>query len=248
MKRIGLIAFALLAAGSELVLPAEFPSKMTYLYYVQGRIAGRSEVNVTLENGVYVFSSSQEVESGDFKQKLACRTELDGRTLRARSFHYEGVRQGESVSGTVRVEADSAKGELEANGSPYTGRTAWVDPTFFFENYVPEHLIFIGRHAAASKKLQTKFSVVFPSDMVSLPAAAATESEVEISTRPSPTVCNKYAVGFQGSSPFYLYVDPDRNVPIYVDFPAVQTEAFLKEAFGEHPTPKYTAQPSPQTR
>lgn len=248
MKRIGLMALALLATGSQLVLPAEFPSKITYLYYVQGRIVGRSDVTVTLENGVYVFSSSQEVESGDYSQKLACRTELDGRTFRARSFHYEGVRQGESVSGTVQVNADSAKGRLEANGSPYTGRTAWVDPTFFFENYVPEHLILIGRHAAASKKLQTKFSVVFPSDMVSLPAAAATESEIEIATRPSPTICNKYAVGFQGSSPFFLYVDPARNVPVYVDFPAVQTEVFLKEAFGEHPTSRYTAPPSPQTR
>lgn len=248
MKRIGLIALTLLAAGSQLALPAEFPSKITYLFYVQGRFAGQSDVTVTLENGVYVFSSSQEVGFGDYSQKLACRTELDGRTLRARSFHYEGGRQGESVSGTVRVDADSAKGELEAKGTPYTSRIAWVDPTFFFENYVPEHLILIGRHATASKKLQTRFSVVFPSDMVSLTAVAATESEVEIATRPRPTVCNKYGVAFQNSAPFFLYVDPDRNIPVYMDFPATQTEVFLKEAFGEHPAPRYKTPTSPQSR
>jgi hypothetical protein len=248
MKRIGLIALTLLAAGSPRALPAEFPSKITYLFYVQGRIAGRSDVTVTLEKGVYVFSSSEDVGLSDYSQKLACRTEVDGRTLRARSFHYEGVRQGESVSGTVRVEADSAKGEFEAKGTPYTSGIAWVDPTFLFENYVPEHLIFIGRHVAASKKLKTRFSVVFPSNMVSITAVAVTESEVEIATSPSPTVCNKYGVAFENSAPFFLYVDPDRNIPVYMDFPSLQTEVFLKEAFGEHPAPRYKAPTSPESR
>lgn len=245
MKRIGCLVWTLIAAGFLPAVSTELPSKTAYLFFVQGKAAGRTDITVTLQNGVYVVSSSQEVAFGDYHQKLDCRTELDGRTLRARSFHFQGVRQGEAVSGTVRAEGDSARGTFETKGTPYSGKTVWNDATFFFENYVPEHLLLIGRHIAASTKLQTKFSVVFPSDMMTLPAIAESESEVELPARPAPIVCNKYAVGFQNAAPFFLFVDPQRKIPVYMVFPATQTEIFLEEVFGERPTPNYAPPTGP---
>jgi hypothetical protein len=245
MKRIGYLALALIAAAVRPAATAELPAKITYLFFVQGKPAGRSDVAITLRGGVYTISSSQDVGFADYRQKLSCRTELDGRTLRERSFHFEGVRQGEAVSGTVQAEGDSARGKFESKGVPYTGKTAWNDATFFFENYVPEHLVLIGRHIAASTKLQTKFAVVFPSDMITLPGTATAESEIEVPAKPAPIICTKYVIGFQNAAPFYLFVDPERNIPVYMVFPATQTEIFLMEAFGENPTPNYLAPSAP---
>jgi hypothetical protein len=244
MKRTGYLVLALVAAAFPAV-SAELPSKITYLFFVQGKPAGRSDATVTLRSGVYTISSSQDIQFGDFHQKLECRTELDGQTLRARSFHLEGVRQGEAVSGTVEAEGDSARGKLESKGVPYAGKAAWNDEAFFFENYVPEHLMLLGRYIAASTKLQTRFSVVFPSDMISLPGVATAESEIEVPAKPAPIVCGKYSVGFQNAAPFYLFVDPQRKIPVYMVFPATQTEIFLQEAFGDKPKPNYNPPSAP---
>ncbi len=245
MKRIGYLVLALIAAAVLPAVSAELPSKITYLFFVQGNPAGRSDMTVTLRNGIYTISSSEDVAFTGFQQKLACRTELDGRTLRARSFHFEGVRQGEPVSGTVQAEGDSVRGKFETKGVPYTGKAPWNDATFFFENYVPEHLMLIGRHIAASTKLQTKFMVVFPSEMIALSGVGSAESEIEIPAGPAPIICNKYAVGFQNAAPFYLFFDPQRRMPVYMVFPATQTEIFLLEAFGEKPRPNYIPPKTP---
>jgi hypothetical protein len=245
MKRFAILALALLAAGSLPVRSADLPAKITYLFFVQGKPSGRSEIAVTLKDGAYTLSSSQEIAFAEYHQKLSCRTELDGRTLRARSFHFEGVRQGDAVSGTVRAEGDSARGTFESKGTPYTGKAAWTDASFFFENYVPEHLMLLGRQVAASTRPQTKFTVVFPSDMIALPGAAEEDSEIELPAKPKPIVCKKYAVGFQNSSPFFLFVDPDRGIPVYMVFPATQTEVFLVDAFGEKPKTNYITPTAP---
>ena len=245
MKRIGLLVLLLAAAGALSASGADLPSKMTYLFFVQGKPAGRSDITTALQDGAYVISSSEDVVFGEFHQKLECRTEVDPRTLRARSFRFEGTRQGEPVSGVVKAEGDSVVGKLETKGVPYTGKAAWNDATFFFENYVSEHLVLVGRHLAASTKRQTKFTLVFPSDMLSLSAVAEKDSEIEIPARPSPVVCTKYAVALQNASPFLLFVDSQRKIPVYMVFPATQTEVFLREVFGDHPQTNYSPPSEP---
>jgi hypothetical protein len=249
MKPIFALGTAALAlfAGPGPARPAELPPKMTYLFFVEGKPAGSSEITTTLKNGVYLVSSTEDVAFTEFSQRLTCRTELDARTLRARSFHYEGTRNGESMSGTVRIEGKAALGEMKTGETSYDGSTAWGDSSFFFQNYVPEHLVLISRFVAKYAKPQTKVGVVFPSDMMATSAAAGLESEIEIPTRPRPSVCVRYAVAFQNSAPFYLFVDPERSVPVYMIFPATKTEIFLKEAFGDRPTPNYRAQVAPES-
>jgi hypothetical protein len=246
------LAFTSWAAGVGIAIAwagsfgaAEFPAKSTYLFFVQGKSAGKSEIACTEESGAYVFNSTSEVAFSEYTHTLTCRTEFDKKTLRARLFRYKGVRMGESLSGTVRIEGGLANGDLEAGGTSFSARAQWVDPTFLFQNYVPEHLAILARHLAASDQPYTRFTMVFPSDMMSLSGIATVESEVELATRPSPAVCKKYVVTFQNSAPFALYIDRKRNLPIYMDFPAVQAEVFLQSAYGDHPATRYVAPVAP---
>jgi hypothetical protein len=226
---------------------AEFPAKATYLFFVQGTPAGKSEIECVQKDGAYVFSSTSSVVHGEFAETLSCRTEFDQKTLRPRLFQYKGVLSGESLSGTIRVDGDSAFSDVKTGANSFSVRVRWTDPTLVFQNYVPEHLVVLAHHLAASETLAQRFTILFPSDMMFVPGAAEVASEVELATRPSPAVCRKFVVAFQSSLPFYLYVDRKRNLPVYMDFPGVQTEMFLQSAFGDHPGTKYTPPKEPGT-
>jgi len=103
----------------------------------------------------------------------------------------------------------------------------------------------IGRFIAGSTKAQTKFSVVFPSDMLSLPAVANTESEIELPTRPSPIVCMKYSVTFQNASPFLLFVDPERKDSDLHGVPSDTDRGFSERGLWRQPDPNYAPPSGP---
>ena len=248
MRRIVLFASAALLVACRTTFSAEFPAKATYLFYVQGVPAGKSEIECVQKDGVYVFSSTSNVVHGEFAETLSCRTEFDQKTLRPRLFQYKGVLSGDSLSGTIRVDGDSAFSDLKIGANSFSVRVPWADPKLIFQNYVPEHLIVLAHHLAASEALVQRFTILFPSDMMFVPGAAEVASEVELATRPSPVVCKKILVAFQSSLPFYLYVDRKRNLPVYMDFPGVQTEMFLQSAYGDHPGTKYAPPEEPGTQ
>ena len=226
----------------------EFPSQATYLFYVQGALAGKSDIAFTTEGTAYVFASTTEVGLGGSRQSFSCRSEFDKNTLRPRFFRYEGTQDGKDFSGTVRFDADSAKSTRERSGLKTSSRVPWSDASFVFENYVPEHLAVLVRQLAASGRDTQRLSVLLPSQMMLSPGLAAIESEVEIPTRPAPVVCKKYIVSLQNTSPFYLYLHPKQNSLIYMDFPANQTEVFLESAFGNEPKTRYKAPSKPQSQ
>ncbi len=246
-RRILVIAagITLLSVGVCRLEAAEPPSKATYLYFVQGQPAGRAEIQTTQEGGAYVVTSTSKIEFIDFNQTLSCRTEFEKATRRPTLFRYDGVRNKEKMSGTVRIGNGAAEGKLEAGETPYSGRVTWKDPTYLFQDYVPDHLMMMARDLLALEKESSAFSVLFPSSMVLLPAVASNESEIELPVRPKPVVCRKFGIGFQNAAPFFVYVDSKQGIPIYLDFPAVQTEVFLQGTFGDHPATKYVAPPQP---
>lgn len=248
MRRIVLCASAALLLACGTAFSAEFPAKATYLFFIQGAYAGRSEIKCIQADGAYVFGSTSNVVHGEFSETLSCRTEFDKKTLRPRLFQYKGVLSGDSLSGTIRVDGDSAFSNLKIGANSFAVRVPWADPKLFFQNYVPEHLIVLAHHLAASEALAQRFTILFPSDMMFVPGAAEVASEVELATRPSPVVCKKILVAFQSSLPFYLYVDRKRNLPVYMDFPGVQTEMFLQSAYGDHPGTKYAPPEDPGTQ
>ena len=82
------------------------------------------------------------------------------------------------------------------------------------------------------------FKLFFPIDFNPGSVLALLESEVEIDTSPR-SVCKKYHFEIDRGTPFYGYIDPKRNLLLYMDFPATNTEIFLEGAFVDAPVTKY---------
>jgi len=238
----GLVVATAWAGSSPAV---DFPVKATYLFFIQGIPAGRSDIECSAEGGAYVFRSTSRVTHGEFADTLSCRSAFDKKTLRPRSFEYKGVLAGQAVTGTIRVEGDSAFSRTETGANSFSVRVGWTEPTLVFQSFVPEHLVVLSRFLTASDALVRRFNILFPVDMMFTTAIGEVASELELATGSSTTICKKFGLAIQGSLPFYVFVDKKKNLPVYMDFPGVQTEMFLQSAFGDHPTTKYTPPPSP---
>lgn len=239
MRRIMLLVLAALWLACGTAFSAGFPAKATYLFFIKGVPAGRSDIECTTEGGAYVFRSTSKVTIGQITDSLTCRTEFDQKTLRPRLFQYKGVLSGEQASGTIRIDADSAVSSTVKAGYPLSARLKWTDPTLIFQNFTPEHLVVLSRFLTASDAITRRFTVLFPADMMFVPTVSEVASELEIPTRPVPSICKKFGISIQSSFPFYMYVDPKQSLPVYMDFLGVQTEMFLQSAFGDHPPTKY---------
>jgi hypothetical protein len=235
----------ILSVGARGAGSADLPSKATYFYFVDGKSAGRSEIRTVVNGGITVVTSTSEIAYPGFKQTLACRTEYDRATGQAKVFKYEGFRDDQTMSGTVSMGAGEAEGQLEANGAPYSGKAAWDPPTYLFQDYVPDHLMAMGRDLLAFEKSSVRFSLLFPASMVLHEATATHESEIELPVRPRPVVCRKVGIRFKNAAPFYVYVDIKRAIPVYLEFPAVRTEVFLQDTWGDKPMTKYAPSPEP---
>ncbi len=246
MLRTVLSFVAFFMVGIGFAHAGSTPSEVTYLYFIQGNYAGKSVVEITEKSDIYVYTSTSEIKFGDFAQTLSCRTEIEKTTLRPRFFRYEGVLNGGAVSGTLRVEGDTLHAETEIDGDRFASTKEFIDPSCLFQDYIPEHQIVILNKILAVDEMFVRFNVLLPSNQMSLAAVITIESELELPTHPRPTVGKKYAISIQNSSTYYSYLDPKRNIPVYMDFPVSQTEVFLEGAFGENPRPKYVAPEEPE--
>ncbi|UCG50393.1 MAG: hypothetical protein JSW58_09255 [Candidatus Latescibacterota bacterium] len=224
----------------------DLPATATYLFYIQGQYAGKSDFEITQADDILIFKSKSTIKFEDYSQDLTCRTEIDKTTLRPRFFEYKGQHGDESVSGTVWIEGDSISGHTEVSGDQFPSSGRFKDPTYLFQNYVAEHQIVIAQAIDASKDPFLRFHVLLPSDFMTLPAVAALESEIEMALDPKPVVCKKYVVSMQNSSAYLIYYDPNRKMPVYLDFPSVMTEVFLENAYGGKPVAKYEPPKEPE--
>jgi hypothetical protein len=243
MPRAVSAVLCFLAATPCLAASGDFPSSATYLFFVSGKPSGRIDVTTAAEDGRYVFTSKFEVLTGEETHSLSSRTEVDKKTLRPLLFQYEGERNGHPMSGKLDLEPDSIRAVQDIAGRLTRKRVPWADGTMVFQNYVTEHLMVLARHVSESGKAFEHFVILFPTEMITTPALATIESEVELAARQAPVVCKKYMVSIQNSYPFYLYVESKSNALIYLEFPVSGTEVFLKSAFGDHPEPRYKEPP-----
>jgi hypothetical protein len=223
----------------------DFAADATYLFFVKGELAGKSEVKAELSNGTLVLESTTETQIGEGWMSLKNRTEYERKTLRPRLYRYEGSRAGESMSGTIRFQPDSIRAELEVGGTDMTAKVAWTDGTVIFQNYVPEHLLVMARELADSNRAFRRFRVLFPADMMTAQGFGSAETEFELPIRP-PVVCMVYTVSLETSPPFFLYYDREGKALVYIDFPSTETEVFLQSVFGDQPKSKYSPPPAPE--
>ncbi len=239
MRRITVIMWGILVVVAATARPATFPPEVTYRIYVSGELAGKNVIKITEKGDALVFEGHTTMDWDEFQLDLRCRTEVAADDLELRSFSYEGRRGGTNVSGTVWVDGDSITGDLVFGDEHYPSSKNLSGLKVFFENYMVEHQVLLLNMVAASEELYQRVSVFFPIDFIASPCLALVESEVEVATTP-PSVCRKYHFTIQQGSAFYGYFDPKRKLPVYMDFPASNTEIFLEGAFDDSPLTKYT--------
>ena len=224
----------------------KLPDSATYLYYIQGKYAGKSTFDLTEDKDIYVFTSTSDIEFGDYSQTFTARTEIEKETLKLRFFKYEGKRTKQTLSGTIWAEGDSISADNAIDGNHYPSGSKLTAPTFLFQDYFSEHQIIMLWAISRAKDTFMRFSILLPSDFMMMPTVATIDSEIELSTGSSAVVCKKYGVSIQNSGVYFLYLDPKQGIPVYMDFPGTQAEGFLESAFGDNPPTKYTAPPPPE--
>lgn len=245
MMKIVVTVVLLIAFGIGSAHAGNVPPEATYLFFIQGKYVGKCAIEVTQEDGVQIYTSISEVQLDDFFHKLSCRTEIVEETLRPVFLQFEGVRNDAPVALTASFEGDSVTIDNLVLNENVNSKLEFTDPSYLFQDYVSEHQIIILKAIVANKELIARFNVLLPSSVMTLPAMATLESELELNTPKKPIVCKKYVVAIQNSATYYLYYDPKRGIPIYMDFSATQTEVFLESVFGREPETKYSA---PETK
>ena len=64
-------------------------------------------------------------------------------------------------------------------------------------------------------------------------------SEISFESNIKETTCTKIVLTIEGGSGFASYFDEARGLPVYLAFPASNTEVFLDEFFGDEPVTRY---------
>ncbi len=238
MRRITPIAFGLVMLAAVTARPGMFPPEITYRIYIYGELAGKDVVKITEKGDAVVFESHCKVEMDDFVLDLRCRTVVGRSDLRPRAFSYKGLRNGMQVSGSVRFDGESVTADHVAAGTEFSTQKKIAGKVVLFENYMIEHQLLLLNTVARSDEPFQRFNLFFPIDFNLGSVLALLESEVEIDTVPR-TVCKKYHFEIDHGDGFYGYLDPKRNLVVYMDFPATGTEIFLEGAFDGAPATKY---------
>lgn len=238
MRRATLIAFGFVMLSAVTARPGMFPSAMTYRIYIYGELAGTDMVKITEKGDAVIFESHSKVEMDDFALDLRCRTVVARNDLRPRAFSYEGQRNGMQVSGSVRFDGESVTADHVAEGTEFSTKKNVEGLVVVFENYMIEHQLLLLNTVVRSKEPFQRFKLFFPIDFNPGSILALLESEVEIDTTPR-SVCKKYHFEIERGSPFYGYLDTKRNLLVYMDFPATNTEIFLEGSFDGAPVTKY---------
>ena len=233
-----------LASGTS--LSAELADQSTYLFYVQGEYAGKCDVRFSEKGDALVFESKTVIDWEDYKLELASRTEVNKKTLQPILFEYEGVKTRDKMSGTIHARGDSIWGVNTLNGAEFPSSARITEPLYFFQNYVSDHQVVIAWAIDRAEDPFIRFITMLPSEFMQTGTIATLDSEIELPTVPQPTVCKKFTVAMKNSSPYYLYYDPKRRAPVYMDFPSVMTEVFLDDAYDDKPPVKYERPKEPE--
>ena len=216
-----------------------FPAEMTYHIYIYDTYAGKDVIKVTEKEDVILFESKSRIEFETYVQDLTCETVVDKKTFAVKSFKFDGLKVDIKIAGDLTVKGDSVYGDLYENDAHFPSGKRLVGFVAFFQNYIVEHQVALCNAVASSKDRYLPFHLLLPSDFAVNSGVAVLASELEVPTLPKPTVCEKYGFSVKNGPPFFGYFDPERRIPVYMDFPGANTEVFLDAAFGESPKTKY---------
>ena len=232
------VALILLAGA----MPADaLPKKLAYLFYVDGQPVGRSDIKVTQSPGVLRFESKTYVAIGPNVIELACVTDADPRTYAVREFSMEGTKGGQPVAARVYALGDSVHGYVVTGGDRREKARRLPHPgTIVFEDWVMELEILLALTQARSTHVSDTYNLVFAGSFLPTDVVAGYTSEILVEAGSRSMAARKLAVAIKGADPFESHVDPNRGVPVYLQFPQVRAEIFLEEVFGDNPVSRFS--------
>jgi hypothetical protein len=219
-----------------------FPHSAKYYVFIQGVYSGTSAFQAREDGKFLLIDAKTRIKFNDEQYELKSHTKLHRKTYKPISFRFEGTKPGQmQFEGIVKLERDTIFGDLKINGEkiPSMMPVQGAD-VLFFENYEAAHEVVLARAYLEPRKEFKAFVLFYPSDFMKVDTKVTTASEEELEITGGSIVCTKLMVLMTGSVPFYSYLDMNKNIPIYLDFPASSTEYFLDGYFAlDDIRPKY---------
>jgi hypothetical protein len=239
MYKVILAVLVIVSSSLGAAVSAELPSKVTYVFYIQGEHAGKCAIDISEDGDRLLFKSVTQLKFDDYDLDLTAHTEIEKATLRLQFYKYEGVRMGTKVSGTLWADGDSLAADNAKDGEHFRSGARMEGPVYLFENYVSDHQIVITWAIDQAEEPFSRFTILLPSEFMALASVSTLDSEIEYPTTPKPSVCKKYGISMKNSGAYFTYYDPKRKIPVYMDFPSAMTEVFLEGTFDGKPQTKY---------
>lgn len=217
------------------------PEKVGYTIYSRGEEVGHSAITITRTSDAVVFESTASVQFTPTESiELTCHTVADPKTFLIREFDFHGQRAGTKIEGRIEVEGDSLYGTVYRDDVELSSyKKSSFDRHLMLEDFVLEHEILIALAHEAAGVNPAEYGLLFPATITMAKATVAFASTLEIESDTQAVVCKKIIVAIEGSSPYAVYYDPERRLPVYMAFPQTSVEVFLDDFFGDSPVSRF---------
>jgi len=245
MKRYGWLAAFILVLAIPAWAQKKLPERITYTIYLAGEKYGTSDIRVQYTgDGDVVFESSLKLSRSSIDVVLDSRTVVDATTWAVKSYRMTGTRGGSPYQADVAIDGKLVK--INPN-SPESNlrdvKEAQGEPVLMLEDFVVEHHVLMAKAHMASGEKVWGYDIIYPgpSSMSRVSASLASTSVVE--SKIKEAVCTKLIFLAESSQPYASFYDAGRGLPVYLAFPAVDTEIFLDEFHGDEPIVRWREKP-----
>lgn len=219
------------------------PDKIGFTIYAEGKPVGKSAITVVEKDGRLIFTGEGKIErDGQVLHLIKSRTVADAKTFQVLEFELTGETGGQPVDVNALYTADAITGYALSGGTKYNyARTPTFEHTIFLGDFIFEHQVLLAlAHMREGKDLvQYDFGLLFPRSFTLTTAKITTASEAIIESDDYEAVVKKLFIAISGSEPFIVFYDPKRKLPVYLAFPASNTEVFLDQFFGDNPISRF---------
>jgi hypothetical protein len=236
MKRYEWLAAFLLVVA----IPAwaqKLPERITYTIYVQGQKYGVSDIRVSYtDGGDIVFESTTSLSRESIDVELNSRTVVDAGTFVVKSYRMTGHQAGKPYQADVVIDGRLIKiNENLPDEYLHDTREARGEPVLVLQDFVVEHHLLMAKAHMALGEESWGYDIIYPGSSMMSRTSVSRASTSVVQSNTKEAVCTKLILLAESSQPYAIYYDPGRGLPVYLAFPAVETEIFLDEFYGDEP-------------
>jgi hypothetical protein len=236
MKRYGWFAAFLLVVA----VPAwaqKLPEQITYTIYVQGQKYGQSDIRVSYtDGGEIVLESTTKLSRESIEVELNSRTIADAGTFVVKSYLMTGHHAGKPYQADVVIDGRLIKiNQRNPEEYLHDTREARAEPVLVLEDFVIEHHLLMAKAHMTLGEESWGYDIIYPGSSILSTMSVTRASTSVVESNIKETVCTKLVFLAEQSQPYAIYYDPGRGLPVYMAFPAVETEIFLGEFYGDEP-------------